>query len=103
MIDWSFLKEPLERQAKALERIAAAVELHPDIKFQRDLLASEQVVTSPQTHIIAKERAYYRIAELAGAALAIDGDWHKQWFLEEIYKQLGLDPASIPHEAGVAP
>jgi hypothetical protein len=49
------------------------------------------------------QRRYYRVAELAGAGLTVDGGHHKQWFLEEIYKALGLDPDLIQHEPGIAP
>jgi len=42
VIDYSFVKTTLERQAKALERIAELLELHPEIKFQRDLRDAEE-------------------------------------------------------------
>jgi hypothetical protein len=41
------------------------------------------------------------IGELLGHAVRTDGDHHKQWFLEEVAKRLGI--ALPPHERGIAP
>lgn len=41
------------------------------------------------------------IGELVTEAVQVDGDWHKQWFLEQIAERLGI---SLPdHEEGIAP
>lgn len=46
---------------------------------------------------------YYRVAELVGAGIMADGEHHKQWFLEQIYTELGLDPERMGGRRGVAP
>ena len=46
------------------------------------------------------------IYDLVIAALMIDGEHHKQWYLEQILKQLGHDPEKIRDtfwDKGVAP
>ena len=36
-------------------------------------------------------------------ALVTDGEHHKQWYLEEIAKRLGIDIPNFAYDAGIAP
>jgi hypothetical protein len=55
------------------------------------------------------EAACAKAAELAFNALTTDGAHHKQWYLEQIVRALGLDPehfektTGITYERGIAP
>jgi hypothetical protein len=42
---------------------------------------------------------------LALAGLRVDGEHHKQWYLEMVLKELGVDLSAIPfdYEKGVSP
>lgn len=44
-----------------------------------------------------------RLFILVRDGLQTDGAHHKQWFLQEIGKCVGLNPADIDHEEGIAP
>jgi len=43
------------------------------------------------------------IKDLIMDALSIDGEHHKQWYLEEIARRLGLDIPNFAYEEGIAP
>ena len=103
MIDWSFLKPSLERIAVALEGKPTNV---ADQLLERGLEqhALNYVKNKPWLdHEAWKQARFYRVAELAGAALTVDGEHHKQWFLERIIEACGLDPSMADHEPGIAP
>jgi hypothetical protein len=44
-----------------------------------------------------------KIMDLALNALYIDGEHHKQWYLEQIARLAGADLADETHEPGIAP
>jgi hypothetical protein len=56
MIDYSFVKQVLQEQADALKRIAKALELHPEIKFQRDLEVADQ--SAPRTRSLVERCSF---------------------------------------------
>lgn len=43
------------------------------------------------------------LENLIEAALNTDGAHHKQWYLEEIAKHMGLFLEGVSHEKGIAP
>jgi hypothetical protein len=112
-----------ERQILAFEKISDGLAAMADSLHK--LANPPYVISGPEDHLIDdaltrhavdvvraqaplrgqenSQRRYYRVAELAGAALTTDGGHHKQWFLEQIYLALGLDPQRIDHEPGIAP
>jgi hypothetical protein len=64
------------------------------------------------TEILALKNGQTKIYELAIAGLLIDGEYHKQWFLEEIIKACGdgigtvlaaLKIEGYDFERGIAP
>lgn len=44
-----------------------------------------------------------RARALLTEALKIDGEHHKQWYLEEVFKALGGDPTKVDHWEGIPP
>ena len=44
-----------------------------------------------------------KVQELIEDALLTSGEHHKQWYLEEIAKELGIDISELDHEEGIAP
>jgi len=44
-----------------------------------------------------------KVQELIEEALQTDGDHHKQWYLEQIAKELEIDLSSINYDGGIAP
>ena len=98
----------MTRQTAALEALADQVAKLANPVFT--LLAEGAATHAQKEHERWKDARYYRVAELAGAALGVSLEaggriaaLHKQWFLEQIYEALGLDPSLIKHEPGIAP
>lgn len=46
---------------------------------------------------------YSEIEQLIIAGLCTDGAHHKQWYLEQIAKLLGIDLSAIDYDRGMAP
>lgn len=91
----------LDEAAKTLIDVASVL-ADPSKGFITE--AVERMRTAPaDQRDLERKRMYYRINELAGAGLTVDGGHHKQWFLEQILEVLGSDPYLIEHERGIEP
>lgn len=65
-------------------------------------IAFQLTYHAPDRRGIAAFRAD-RLFILVRDGLQTDGSHHKQWFLEEIGKCVGLNPSEIDHDEGIAP